>query len=203
MTDEQIYVSHAPADLELVQELFSTVKNFPFGVHLALEEVDDNSERARLEGRLVDSDVVVAVLTNRSARSRWINQEIGYARAQGVPVVPLYDDETCRGGFVGETDGVSIARDDPSKTIFELLCDLRRELAPLGPLSVPNWFVEFPCTVSACPDRVVLEIEASQSKLWKRYRHGKPLAASCDECSSTYYFNPATIGFIRRENGTR
>ncbi|MXV63146.1 TIR domain-containing protein [Natronorubrum sp. JWXQ-INN-674] len=203
MSGEQLYVSHAPADLELVQELFSTVKNFPFGVHIAHEEVESGRSRKRLEGRLSNSDVVVAVLTDASADSQWINQEIGYTLAKGIPVVPLYDDEDHRGGFIDDAEGVRINRQDLTKTIFDLLSRLRSELAPLGALSVPNWYIRFPCTIPDCDQPVTLEIEQSQRTLWKRSRHRKLLTTSCEECESTYYFEPGTIGYVRREDGFR
>ncbi|QSW98913.1 toll/interleukin-1 receptor domain-containing protein [Haloterrigena alkaliphila] len=203
MTGEQIYVSHAPGDLELVQELFSTVKNFPFGVHIALEEVESGRSRKRLEGRVANSDVVVAVLTDDSADNRWINQEIGYATAKGIPVVPLYEHERHRGGFIDGVDGVTIDRQNPSFTIFNLVSRLRSELAPLGALSVPNWYIRFPCTIPDCGHQVTLEIEDGQTKLWTRYKHGKPLRTTCGDCDSTYYFDPATIGYVRREDAVQ
>ena len=202
MTGEQVFVSHAPVDLELVQELFSTVKNFPFGVHIALEEVESGRSRKRLEGRLANSDVVVAVLTDNSANSRWVNQEIGYAFAKGIPVLPLYSDESLRGGFIDGVEGVEIDRENPSFTIFNLLCRLRGELAPLGALSVPNWYIRFPCTVPDCGHPVTLDITNGQTKLWKLSQHGQSLETSCDVCASTYYFDPATIGFLGRKNET-
>ncbi len=203
MTGEQVYVSHAPCDLELVQNLFSTVKNFPFGVHIALEEIESGRSRKRLEGRLANSDVVVAVLTNGSAGSRWINQEIGYALAKGIPVLPLYADKSYRGGFISDVEGVQIDRENLSFTIFNLLCRLRSELAPLGALSVPNWYIRFPCTVPDCNHPVTLELERGQTKLWKLYKHGQLLSTSCEVCESTYYFDPATIGFVRREDSVQ
>ncbi|MFC6717218.1 toll/interleukin-1 receptor domain-containing protein [Natrialbaceae archaeon GCM10025810] len=199
MTGEQVFVSHAPTDLGLVQELFSTVKNFPFGVHVALEEVESGRSRKRLEGRLANSDVVVAVLTERAANSTWINQEVGYALAKGIPVLPMYESEDVRGGFITDVEGVQIDRENPSVTIFNLLCRLRGELAPLGALSVPNWYVRFPCTVPDCGHPVTLDIDKGQTKLWKLHKHGQALEATCRVCESRYYFDPATIGFIRRE----
>ncbi|WP_306058279.1 toll/interleukin-1 receptor domain-containing protein [Natronococcus wangiae] len=199
MTGEQLYVSHAPVDLDLVQDLFSTVRNFPVGVHVALEEVESGRSRKRLEGRIANSNVVVAVLTERSADSRWVNQEIGYALAKGIPVLPLYTDADLRGGFLADDEGVRIDRDDLSRTVFELLCRLRRELAPLGALSVPNWYIQFTCTSARCTHPVVLELEEDQSKLWKLHEHGKLLSVSCDDCGTTYSFDPATIGYVHRE----
>lgn len=201
MTGEQVYVSHAPGDLELVQDLFSTVKNFPFGVHIALEEIESGRSRTRLEGRLANSDVVVAVLTEDAADNRWINQEIGYAVAKGIPVLPLHDEDRNRRGFIGDVEGVAIDRNNLTFTIFNLLCRLRSELAPLGALSVPNWYIRFPCTVPDCDQPVTLELEQGQTKLWKLHSHGKHLTTSCKVCGSRYYFNPATIGFVGREDG--
>ncbi|MFP8954339.1 toll/interleukin-1 receptor domain-containing protein [Natrialbaceae archaeon A-arb3/5] len=201
MTGEQVYVSHAPADLEFAQTLFSTVKNFPFDVHLALEEVDTNAGRGRLTGRIERSDVTVAVLTDRSVTSKWVNQEIGYARAEGVPILPVYDDAGDCEGYVADEDGIAIDRGDATETIFSLLSALRAELAPLGSLSVPNWFIQFPCTSANCGERLTLDIDQPQPKLWKRYRHGQPLSTSCRDCGATYYFNPATIGLVRRVDG--
>lgn len=200
MTGEQVYVSHAPGDLELVQDLFSTVKNFPFGVHIALEEIESGRSRKRLEGRLANSDLVVAVLTEDATENKWINQEIGYAVAKGIPVLPLHD-EIDRRGYISDVEGVAIDRSNLSFTIFNLLCRLRSELAPLGALSVPNWYIRFPCTVPDCGHPVTLELEQGQTKLWKLHSHGKLLTTSCEVCESTYYFNPATIGFVSREDG--
>ncbi len=194
-----MFVSHAEGDLTLVGELFSTVKNFPFGVHIALEDVESAGSRGRLEGRLANSDVVVAVLTEGSADDTWINQEIGYALARDISVVPLYDRPGLTAGFVEGVEGVTIDRNDLTRTIFELLCRLRAELEPLGALSVPNWYVRFPCTVPDCGHPVTLAIEQDQPKLWRLHQHGKLLETSCDVCRATYYFEPATIGFVRRE----
>lgn len=199
MTGEQVFVSHAADDLALVGELFSTVKNFPFGVHVALEDVESAGSRGRLEGRLANSDVVVAVLTEGSADDTWINQEIGYALARDISVVPLYDRPGLTAGFVEGAEGVTIDRNDLTRTIFELLCRLRAELEPLGALSVPNWYVRFPCTVPDCGHPVTLAIDQDQQKLWRLHQHGKLLETSCDVCRARYYFEPATIGFVRRE----
>ena len=108
MSDEQVYVTHAPADFDLVQDLFSTVKNFPFGVHIALEELESVRDRKRLEGRVANSDVVVAVLTEDTDETTWIDQEIGYAIAKGIPVLPLREAAVTRRGYVGDVEGVTV-----------------------------------------------------------------------------------------------
>lgn len=201
MTDERVFVSHAPADAEIVEELFAPVRNLPFAVHVAMEEIEPGRSRHNLTGRLDNSDVLVAVLTESSAGNAWVNQEIGYATANGVPIVPLYEDELQRAGYVDRVEGVEIERGDPQVTIFNLLCRLRSELAPLGALSVPNWFLQFPCNFEGCGERVTVEIDAGQKDLWRMHEHNQTIAADCPECGSTYHFEPATLGFLHREDG--
>lgn len=198
MAGEHVFVSHVQSDLEFVQELFSTAKNFPFGVNIALEEADSERARRRLQGRIANSDVVVAVITERSVTSGWVDQEVGYALAKGIPVLPVYDDPALRSAFLADVEGVEIDRGDVQRTVFELLSALRRELAPLGALSVPDWYIRFPCTVPDCGHPVTLTLEQTQSKLWKRSEHGQLLEAECEVCASTYLFEPATIGFVSR-----
>lgn len=201
MTGERVFVSHAPADLDTVTELFAPVRNLPFAVHVALEEIEPGRSRHNLTGRLDNSDVLVAVLTESSVSNAWVNQEIGYATANGVPIVPLYEDESQRGGYVDRVEGVEIEPDSPQVTIFNLLCRLRSELAPLGALSVPNWFLQFPCNFEGCGEQVTLDIVDSQKELWRQHEHNHTLSTDCPECGSTYHFEPATLGFLRREDG--
>lgn len=202
MTAEQVFVSHVPADLETVQELFASIRNMPFGVYIAMEEVEPGRSRHNLEGRIRNSDVLVAVLTERAATNQWVNQEIGYAVAKGIPVVPLYGNPSYRGGYVDRVEGVAIDRNNPEATVFNLLSRLRAELAPLGALSVPNWFLQFPCNFEGCDEVLTLEIEDSQKDLWQMHEHKDFLHATCSTCGSTYFFDPATLAFVRREDGS-
>jgi len=202
MTAEQVFVSHAPADLETVQELFASIRNLPFGVYVAMEEVEPGRSRHNLEGRIRNSDVLVAVLTERAATNQWVNQEVGYAIAKGIPVVPLYENDSYRGGYVDRVEGVAIDHDNPEATVFNLLSRLRAELAPLGALSVPNWFVRFPCNYEGCGAAVTLELESSQKDLWRMHEHTELLRTACSDCGSTYFFEPATLAFVRRDDGS-
>jgi len=201
MTGEQVFVSHAPEDLDTVEELFGPVRNLPFAVHVALEEIEPGRSRHNLTGRLDNSDVLVAVLTESSVSNTWVNQEIGYATANGVPIVPMYESPTHRAGYVDRVEGVEIDRENPQVTIFNLICRLRSELAPLGALLVPNWYLQFPCNFQGCGEQVTLDVESGQKELWRMHEHNQTLAADCPECGSTYQFDAATLGFLHREDG--
>ncbi|WP_439025914.1 toll/interleukin-1 receptor domain-containing protein [Haloarchaeobius sp. DT45] len=202
MTDTQVFVSHATEDLELAQELFGTVRNLPVGVHLAMEAIESGRARGDLKGRLANSDVVVAILTEDGVTDTWVNQEVGYATARGIPVLPLYAAGVEPPGYIEHVEGVTLEPDEIPVTVFNLLCRLRAELAPLGTLSTPNWFVRFPCNFHGCEHPVLLDIEQRQKDLWQLYKHNQPLVATCDECGSNYLFNPVTLGYVQREDPT-
>jgi len=201
MINETVYVTHGPADLSLATDLFSTIRNFPFTVHVAMEELESGRARSELEGRIANADVVVALFTAESATDPWLNQEVGYAVAKGVPVLPVYEDPDRRGGYVADSEGVELERDDLPVTVFNLICRLRAALAPVGALSVPNWFLRFPCSLEGCDGAVTIEIERSQKELWRMHEHNQPVREDCPTCGSTYFFDAGTFGFLHREDG--
>lgn len=196
MAETRVYVSYAPSDEDLVGELFSTVRNLPVTVALAEEELEPGKVRRDLEGQLANSDVVVSLLTDAGAEDHWVNQELGYAKGADVPIVPVVERDSYRRGYVEDVDAVEYDPEHTDRTVFEIVGRLRSELAPVGSLSTPNWFVSFRC--SACGEAVQLGIDDLQRTLWQRYQHGHLLTAQCEECDASYEFNPATLGFVRR-----
>lgn len=201
MVSETVFVTHGSADLSLTKDLFSTIRNFPFTVHVAMEELESGRARSDLEGRISNADVVVAVLTEESATDPWVNQEIGYAVAKGVPVLPCYEDPSLRSGYVADREGVDLDRENLPVTVFNLLCRLRAELEPLGALSVPNWFLRFPCNFGDCDGTVTIDVDRSQKELWRMHEHNQPVREDCETCNSTYFFDSGTFGFLHREDG--
>lgn len=201
MIDETVYVTHGPADLSLTQDLFSTIRNFPFTVHVAMEELESGRSRSELGGRIANADLVVAIFTEDGTTDPWLNQEVGYAVAKGVPVLPVYDSPEQRGGYVADTEGVELKRDELTVTAFNLICRLRAALAPLGALSVPNWFLRFPCSLEGCDGTVTIDVEHSQKELWRMHEHNQPVRRDCETCNSSYFFDAGTFGFLHREAG--
>jgi len=198
MADKKLFVSHAPDDLESVSEIVGPVRNLPVDVHVAVEDVELGRSRRNLKGRLANSDLMLVFLTESAANNHWVNQELGYATAKGVPILPVVEDDAYQRGYSKEIESVEFEPDSPEITVFNLLCRLRSELDPIGELSKPGWYVEFPCSHAGCAAMVVLTIEQRQKELWQHYEHGDVLTATCEQCSTAYQFNPATLGFIQQ-----
>ena len=192
-----VFVSHATDDLDRISELVGPVRNLPIDVYIAAEAVGPNRSRAQIKRRLANSDLAVVGLTATAVDDAWVNQEIGYATAEEVPLVPVVDPGVEPPGYV-DTDSIAINPDQPEKTVYELLSWLRDALEPIGELTTPSWYLSFSCTQQGCPATVLQPIERQQHELWKAYEHGNTLTAVCEECGTAYEFNPATLGFIGR-----
>jgi hypothetical protein len=200
MADKKLFVSHAGADLETIMEIVGPLRNLPLGLHVAGQEVGPGHSRAELTSRLADSDLMIVFLTETAADDHWVHQEVGFATARDVLILPLVEDESFQRGYSSDCEGVDFHSDQLELTVFNLLSRLRTTLAPLGNLSKPSWYVEFPCSVTGCGTMVTLGIGDQQKTLWQRYKHGDTLAATCQECSAQYQFNPATLGFVGRQD---
>jgi hypothetical protein len=199
MSDERVFVSHAPGDVETVERLFRPVRNFPFDVHVAANELGGVVTRESLKSRIGDSEMVVAVLTEAATTDPWVQQEIGYAVARGVSVLPVYERREYLDGYLTDVEGVELDDDGMDETVFRLLGNLRGELAPLGALDTPKWYIRFDCTVEDCGTPVTMSIQERQQELWRLHGHGRTIHADCEECGGRYHFDPATLGFLKRE----
>jgi hypothetical protein len=199
MADKKLFVSHAAADLETVSELVGPIYNLPIGVHVAGEEIEPGHSRRDLTGRLANSDLLLVLLTEAGADDHWVNQELGYATARDVPILPVVEADAYQKGYANGIESIEFDPDSLKITVFNLLCRLRSTLAPVGQLSKPGWYIEFPCGTNGCGTVVTLDIEQRQKSLWQQYKHGNALAATCPSCSVQYQFNPATLGFIGRQ----
>lgn len=203
MSDAQVFVSHAAGDEETVERLFRSIRNFPFDVNVAADEIGGRVTRDRLKRRIGDSDAFVAVITEAAVTDPWVNQEVGYAVAEGVPVLPVYERRELLGGYVADGDGVELDREELDRTVFEILSFLREVLSPLGALDTPKWYVRFGCTDENCSGRVTLPVEKRQEELWRLHDHGRTVHADCEDCGARYHFDPGTLGFLQRAKPTR
>lgn len=198
MAEPRLFVSHATADLDAAQRLVGSLEHLPVRVSLAGEQVRPGRARRNLEGQLRNSDLLISLLTAEGAADPWVNQELGYAVAAGVPIVPVIEDESAVRGYHEGTEGVQFEGADLDVTAFNLLSRLRSELEPVGSMVGPDWFLSFSCTADGCGRTVHLEIEDHQTDLWGRAEDGDVLVATCPECETGYEFDPATLTFVDR-----
>ena len=77
--------------------------------------------------RIRHSDLVAVFWTRRGQSSAWINQEVGAARAEGKPVVPLVEKGVRVVGLLEGVERVEFDRSDPDAALKSLESFLARK----------------------------------------------------------------------------
>lgn len=87
-----VFISHSSRDMGLVIELANLLKRFGVKVYVAQwyfspgEPLDK-----KVFKQIDDADCMVVLLTRNGTRSKWVNQEIGYAIRDSKPLIPLVE----------------------------------------------------------------------------------------------------------------
>lgn len=199
MATPRLYVSHAPADRERVRQLLRPIRNLPVEVVFAGDEVDADTRRRELGGQVAESDHLLVFWSEAGATDPHVNQEVGFATAAELPILPIAPGDAALLGFLSDAESVRYDASELSETAFRLLAELRDRLEPLGNLSTPGWFLSFGCTTDDCDRQVQLEIDQPQAVLRTVHEHDELLDAACPDCGARYEFDPLTLGFVRAE----
>lgn len=102
------------------------------GIKAWLAELDPRpgtSVLEKIESVLPLCDAVVFLITTNSIDSAYVHQEVGLARAHGIPMVPLVDHrvDKSRLGLLSELEWIGIDMEEPSQA----LALVTRSLQPL------------------------------------------------------------------------
>jgi len=86
----QVFLSYASEDLAFAEALAAALESEGLRTFLAPRGVSGGSDwRVRLRDELDHCNACIAVLTDAFRRSRWCDQEVGYAMGSGRPVIPV------------------------------------------------------------------------------------------------------------------
>lgn len=86
----QVFLSYASEDLAFAEALADALESEGLRTFLAPRGVSGGSDwRVRLRDELDHCNACIAVLTDAFRRSRWCDQEVGYAMGSGRPVIPV------------------------------------------------------------------------------------------------------------------
>lgn len=88
----ELFLSHASRDSEIVSQVQAQVE--ALAVRLYLAEHDNqagNRLSAKVEEALERCDALIVLLTRAGYDSRYVQQEIGFAKGRGKLVIPLLD----------------------------------------------------------------------------------------------------------------
>ena len=144
MPDETylIFLSHKAEVKKQIQTLKEGLEKYGVEAFVAHSDIDPGTEwQEDILEALESMDAFVPVLTKGFNDSKWTDQEVGYAIAREIQIVPLRMGMDPY-GFMGKIQALSCAWEDAPKEIIKVLA---RD---------SNFVDAFVETVSECPDFV-------------------------------------------------
>ena len=142
MDDETylIFLSHKVEVKEEVQALKEGLEFYGIEAFVAHSDIEPGTDwQDEILGALEDMDAFVPILTEGFRDSPWTDQEVGYAIAAEVPIIPLRVDMDPY-GFIGKYQGLSCDWNNAPMEIIAALIDN------------PKMVDAFIDAVSECPD---------------------------------------------------
>jgi len=121
----KLFISHKSEHKKLVKELSNSLLPYGISCFVAHEDIEPTTEwRNEIENALRSMDVFLAFLTDNFSDGDWTNQEVGFAIARGVPIIPLKISPKNPGGFMSIYQALNVQVNNPkllTKKIFSLI----------------------------------------------------------------------------------
>lgn len=109
-----VFISHSTEDMDVVYELRKYLKLNGIDVYVSeWYEQPGKSLPQKVARLLKASNCMLALLTIGGERSRWVNQEIGFAKGAGIMVIPIVEHGLQVTGFLQSLEYIPFKRDDP------------------------------------------------------------------------------------------
>lgn len=84
------FLSHSHLDLPIANEVASSIKVFGLSGFIAHRDLESGTEwREEIQQKLREASLLVAVVSPHFAESDWTDQEVGFALARAIPVLPI------------------------------------------------------------------------------------------------------------------
>jgi len=119
----ELFLSHATRDQDLAAQVTSRLEGA--GVRTYLAERDGRAGEnvhAKIEAAIRRSDVVIALLTEAGGASRYVQQEIGYARRAGKLIIPVVSVAVAGSGLgmLEGTEYIVVDEEAPAEALLNL-----------------------------------------------------------------------------------
>lgn len=118
----KVFVSHSVDDLGVVYQLKYWLELNGIETYLAeLYPQPGVALADKVAGAIDQSHCVIGLITRAGGRSKWVNQELGYAKAKGKLIVPVVEQGESLIGFVEGKEYVPFDRTNPADAISRVV----------------------------------------------------------------------------------
>jgi len=121
--DYKVFISHSTKDRNLVFSIRNQLKRAGVNVYLAEEHPQPGMNLPqKIINNIKSADCMVVVLTDTAARSQFVNQEVGAARAVNKPIIPMVEkkEKGKVGGLLAGLELIIFDKANPKEAIREV-----------------------------------------------------------------------------------
>jgi nucleoside 2-deoxyribosyltransferase len=123
----RLFISHKSEHKEDVSKLSGELKAYGISSFVAHTDIVPTREwRLEIEKALRSTDIFLAFITEDFFSSDWTNQEIGFAVARGIPIIPLMVSGVLPRGFLSEIQAQK-GQNKEIEELSQLISDLIRK----------------------------------------------------------------------------
>jgi hypothetical protein len=114
----KVFISHSNKDIDIVKKLEAKMKQEGFKAYIA-EEIKQPGKYLpkKVQDLICKSDCVLVLYTKNASRSKWVNQEIGYALAVNKPLIPIVEKDVSYLGMLIGLEFILFDRKNPNEAI--------------------------------------------------------------------------------------
>ena len=118
----RVFISHSHEDVEMATRLSDTLGSLgmvPFLAHSDI--IGGELWKETIRNKIVECDVLAALLTNNFRKSEFTEQEVGAAWVLKKPVLPLYTSDGMPSGFIADRQYVKYDNSNPERAAGKIL----------------------------------------------------------------------------------
>ena len=122
----KLFISHRDKHKHVAHSLAEYLLTYGISCFVAHDDIEPTEEwRHEIEKALRSMDAFLALLTDDFSGGNWTNQEVGFAIARGVPIIPLKVSSINPYGFMEIYQGLPCNLEEMPQTVskvFKLIC---------------------------------------------------------------------------------
>jgi len=181
-----IFLSHSEQDEDLIARIHNSL--LKLGLEVYVEEYESTYGEDLVDcvcDAIEKSNYFLVVLTDKSIKSQWVNQEIGYAFALEKDIIPVRVGEIQHTGMISNIKSVKAKANDYESIITEILY----HFADLEDIT------EFSYECDKCDEDDMWSLpDESDLKQWVKRK--EPFKLECT-CGYANKLNPRTLESIK------
>ena len=118
----RIFISHSAKNYKTAKKLKELFIDSGISCFAAHKDIEPTKPwQLEIKKALNSMEVMICLITKNACESWWVNQEIGFALAQDIPIIPIKLDEHDPKGFISEIQAMSLDINDIKSSVNNII----------------------------------------------------------------------------------